>query len=206
MVKDQVVDIALVALGELDDLELGHQQFGQRNRQRLALQPIGDGHLVAHRELPYEDIQLVAPSLLVEKQAPRPMKGVEHLIRRIPGSEQHDGDCRPRAALRDKVDVVDRAGEEGAARWRLEVHGHATEQAHAGGFEGDGGADEVAVELVQRLAADGRRVGPAQVQEPGRGQPSHDAEDQTSDQPLAPGHEQPRRGTAAGPAARSGAG
>jgi len=57
------------------------------------------------------------------------MKGVEHLIRRIPGSEQHDGDCRPRAALRDKVDVVDRAGEEGAARWRLEVYGDATQQA-----------------------------------------------------------------------------
>ena len=57
------------------------------------------------------------------------MKGVEHLIRRIPGSEQHDGDCRARAALRDEVDVVDRAGEEGTARRRLEVHGDATQQA-----------------------------------------------------------------------------
>jgi hypothetical protein len=50
-VKDQVVDIALIALCELDDLELRHEQLGQRNRQRFSVQPVRDWHLVAHREL-----------------------------------------------------------------------------------------------------------------------------------------------------------
>src|SRR2546430_16172234 len=98
MVIRQVVDVALSALGELHDLQLREQELRQRNRQRLPFQAIGDGNLVAHREVADENVELAGIGLVIEEQAPGSVERVEHLIWYVARSEERrvGKECRSR--------------------------------------------------------------------------------------------------------------
>ncbi len=66
--------------------------------------------------------------------------------------------------------------------------GDAAEQTQPRRFEADAGAGELGGELGVDLPADGGGVGPRLVQQGRQGHDAQDGEDQTSDQPLPPGH------------------
>src|SRR6267154_6544978 len=75
----EVVDVALVGLVQLDNLELGQEQLGQRDGEPVVLEAIRDRDHVTHREFADEDVELALVGV-VEEESLRSMQRVEHLI------------------------------------------------------------------------------------------------------------------------------
>ena len=88
MVVGQAVDVAIVAFGELHDLQLRQQELGQRDRQRVASSRSAIG-IEWHIEKSPTKTSSLRSLRIVEEQAARPVERVEHLVgRRSPRTQQ----------------------------------------------------------------------------------------------------------------------
>ena len=126
------VGVGAVLGVQRDDLELRHEQIGQGDRERIAIEVLADRQDVAHLEGVDEDIDLAAVLLVVEEQPARAV----HRVERAVGDVALRLEERPRAPsvplARDEIDVADLAHE-----GRIEIcsavqaNGGAADQAHS---------------------------------------------------------------------------
>src|SRR6185437_1736976 len=71
------------------------------------------------------------------------------------------------------------------------VDENTAQQAQTGGLDADGGTGELQIEFGENLTAHGAGIGPRLIQQGDQDRDAQDGEDQTSDEPLPPGHEFP---------------
>ncbi|MDP8952939.1 MAG: hypothetical protein M3N18_12040 [Actinomycetota bacterium] len=100
--RQSVQDILLV---EFHDLQLGEQQFRQRNRRGLHVEPFAEGDRVGHPEGADEDIHLPVVSLVEEQQPLPAVDRVKADLRRVAQSLEEPLSLGRRAFRRDPVGV-----------------------------------------------------------------------------------------------------
>ncbi len=116
--------IGHVLLVELDDLELGQQELGERHRLGFDLQALGDRQFVAHHERADEHLELAVPRAVPEHQPAVPVARVEGCLALVPepGDQGHDAALAPRR--RDEVDVGQRRARQLHAARHAELKCH----------------------------------------------------------------------------------
>ena len=130
--RERVPDVLLV---QLRDLELRQQQLGERDRDRIDLEPGVERDLVRHGEGAYEDVDLPVVVDVEEEEPLLPVQGVEGDVRLVTLVPEELG--RPARPLprRDEVEVRVRAPEcrqQVARRAEPDCHAAQESQWHVG--------------------------------------------------------------------------
>ena len=104
--------VSHVLLVELEHLELGQQQLGQRDRGVVDSQPLGQRDGVAHAEGANEHVDLATVSVVVEEQALLALERIERGLGLIVGLLEEANHSRAVLASADEVQIAEVAPED----------------------------------------------------------------------------------------------
>ncbi len=106
MVDKQRQHVADVLVVDADNLELGHQQVGKRDREAVSRDALAQIEFVGHREAVEQDVDRPSAGGVMEIQSGGAVQRVEHPIGFVPLLFHEGGDQLAVSAPADEVSVA----------------------------------------------------------------------------------------------------